>query len=309
MKLITVLTPCYNEEENVGPLYEAVKAVFANLPQYRYEHLFIDNASTDRTAEILRQLAARDETVKVILNVRNFGHIRSPYHALLQARGDAVVAMAADFQDPPAMITRFVERWEAGFKVVMAVKEVSRENQLMFAIRQRYYRMLARIANVQIVENATGFGLYDRVVVEALRVMDDPYPFFRGQIAEIGYEVARIPFDQPRRARGVSSQNFYSLYDLAFLGIVSHSKVPLRLATMLGFAMAALSLVVALGYLVAKLLFWTRFTLGLAPILIGFFFLSSVQLLFVGIVGEYIGSIFTHVKKIPLVFEKERINF
>jgi glycosyltransferase involved in cell wall biosynthesis len=309
MKLITVLTPCYNEEGNVEPLSEAVRAVFEQLPQYRYEHLFIDNASHDRTAAILRQIAARDENVKVILNVRNFGHIRSPYHALLQARGDAVVAMAADFQYPPAMITQFVDRWEAGFKVVMAVKEVSRENRLMFAVRQRYYSTLARIANVQIVENATGFGLYDRVVVEGLRVMDDPYPFFRGQIAEIGYEVARIPFDQPRRARGVSSQNFYSLYDLAFLGIVSHSKVPLRLATMLGFAMAALSLVVALGYLVAKLLFWTRFTLGLAPILIGFFFLSSVQLLFVGIVGEYIGSIFTHVKKIPLVFEKERINF
>jgi hypothetical protein len=207
------------------------------------------------------------------------------------------------------MITQFLERWEAGFKVVMAVKEVSRENRLMFAIRQRYYGTLARIANVQIVENATGFGLYDRVIIEGLRAMDDPYPFFRGQIAEIGYEVARLPFSQPRRVRGVSSQNFYSLYDLAFLGIVSHSKVPLRLATMLGFAMAALSLLVALGYLIAKLMFWSRFTLGIAPILIGFFFLSSVQLLFVGIVGEYIGSMFTHIKKIPLVFERERINF
>ena len=309
MKLITVLTPCYNEEENVEPLYEAVKAVFADLPQYRYEHIFIDNASRDQTAAILRGLAGRDANVKVILNTRNFGHIRSPYHALMQARGDAVVAMAADFQDPPAMIRQFIDRWESGYKVVMAVKEVSRENRLMYAIRQRYYGMLARIANVQIVENATGFGLYDRVVVEALRAMDDPYPFFRGLIAEIGYDVARVPFDQPRRVRGVSSQNFYSLYDLAFLGIVSHSKVPLRLATMIGFAMGALSLVVALGYLIAKLLFWPRFTLGVAPILIGFFFLSSVQLFFVGIVGEYIGSMYTHIKKIPLVFEKERINF
>jgi polyisoprenyl-phosphate glycosyltransferase len=309
MKLITVLTPCYNEEENVGPLYEAVKAVFAELPQYRYEHLFIDNASQDRTATILRDLASRDANVKVILNTRNFGHIRSPYHALMQARGDAIVAMAADFQDPPPMIRQFVQLWESGYKVVMAVKEVSRENRLMFAIRQRYYGTLARIANVQIVENATGFGLYDRVVVEALREMNDPYPFFRGLIAEIGYDVARVPFDQPRRVRGVSSQNFYSLYDLAFLGIVSHSKVPLRLATMLGFAMGTLSLLVAFGYLIAKLLFWPRFTLGVAPILIGFFFLSSVQLFFVGIVGEYIGSMFTHMKKIPLVFEKERINF
>jgi len=309
MKLISVLTPCYNEEANVEPLYEAVKAEFSKLPHYRYEHLFIDNASTDGTARILREIAGRDKNVKVILNTRNFGHIRSPYHGLMQTTGDAAIGIVADFQDPVELIPVFLSKWEEGYKVVMSVKEVSKESRLLFALRERYYGLLRRIANVQIIQNATGAGLYDRVVIEALRRMDDPYPFFRGLIAEMGFEVSTIPYQQPRRLRGVSSQNFYSLFDVAFLGIVSHSKIPLRLATMLGFAMATLSLLVAVGYLLAKLIFWTRFSLGIAPILIGFFFISSVQLFFVGIVGEYIGTIFTHVKRMPLVFERERINF
>ncbi|MDF2772315.1 MAG: glycosyl transferase family 2 [Geminicoccaceae bacterium] len=309
MKLITVLTPCYNEEENVEPLYRAVKDEFAKLPQYRYEHLFIDNASTDRTVAILRSIAEQDSNVKVIVNARNFGPVRSSFHGLLQARGDAVIGIVADFQDPPELIPELIAKWEEGFKAVMTVKEASKENRLMYAIRERYYNMLARISNVRIVQNATGSGLYDRCVVEAMRQIDDPNPFFRGLIAEIGYDVAQVKYEQPRRLRGVTTNNFYSLYDMAFLGIVSHSKVPLRLATMLGFAMAALSLVVASVYLVAKLVFWNRFDLGIAPVLIGFFFISSVQLFFVGIVGEYIGSIFTQVKKLPLVFERERINF
>jgi glycosyltransferase involved in cell wall biosynthesis len=308
MKLITVLTPCFNEEENVELLYRAVKGVFSTLPQYRYEHLFIDNASTDTTVAVLRRLAEQDNAVKVIVNSRNFGPVRSPFHGMLQARGDAVIGMVADFQDPPELIPQLLAKWEEGYRVVMTVKEASKENRLMYALRERYYALLASISNVRIVQNATGSGLYDRSVVEAMRLIDDPFPFFRGLVAEIGFEVAQIPYEQPRRLRGVSAHNFYSLYDMAFLGIVSHSKVPLRLATMLGFAMAALSSVVAFGYLVAKLLFWNRFELGIAPVLIGFFFVSSVQLFFVGIVGEYIGSIFTHVKRLPLVFEKERIN-
>ena len=308
MKLITVLTPCFNEEENVELLYRAVKGVFSTLPQYRYEHLFIDNASTDTTVAVLRRLAEQDNAVKVIVNSRNFGPVRSPFHGMLQARGDAVIGMVADFQDPPELIPQLLAKWEEGYRVVMTVKEASKENRLMYALRERYYALLASISNVRIVQNATGSGLYDRSVVEAMRLIDDPFPFFRGLVAEIGFEVAQIPYEQPRRLRGVSAHNFYSLYDMAFLGIVSHSKVPLRLATMLGFAMAALSSVVAFGYLVAKLLFWNRFELGIAPVLIGFFFVSSVQLFFVGIVGEYIGSIFTQVKRLPLVFEKERIN-
>jgi polyisoprenyl-phosphate glycosyltransferase len=308
-RLISVVTPCYNEEGNAREMYTAVKEIFAGLPQYTYEHIFIDNGSKDATAEILRALAAADPAVKVIINTRNFGQVRSGYHALLQSRGDAAIGMAADFQDPPELIPRFLEQWEAGYKIVLGVKEQAEERGLFYAVRGQYYRMLQRIAETEIVHQATGFGLYDRAVVEAVRRIDDPYPFFRGLLAEIGYDVARIPYKQPLRKRGVTSQNFYTLYDIAFLGIVHHSKVPLRLATMVGFSLAALSMLAAFGYLIAKLLFWSQFELGLAPILIGFFFISAVQLFFVGIVGEYIGSIWTQVRHHPHVFEKERLNF
>jgi glycosyltransferase involved in cell wall biosynthesis len=307
--LVTVVTPCYNEEGNVREMYEAIRAIFAGLPQYRYEHLFIDNASKDGTARILRELAHADPNVKVILNARNFGHVRSGYYALLQARGDAVLVLACDFQDPPELIPEFLRRWSDGAKIVLGVKESSDESGLFYALRGRYYRMLARMADVELVQQATGFGCYDQVVIEALRRIDDPYPYFRGLIAEIGYAPSLVPFRQPLRKRGISSQNFYTLYDLAFLGIVNHSKVPLRLATMIGFATAVLSLLVAFCYLIAKLLFWQRFSLGIAPILIGFFFVTSVQLLFIGILGEYIGSIYTQVRHHPHVFERERLNF
>jgi glycosyltransferase involved in cell wall biosynthesis len=308
-KLVSVVTPCYNEEGNVREMHAAIKDLFAALPQYRYEHVFIDNASKDATPRLLREIAAADPNVRVILNARNFGHVRSGYYALLQTRGDAVVALACDFQDPPDLIPEFLRRWEAGSRVVLGVKESSEESGLFYAVRSRYYRMLARIADIEVVSQSTGFGCYDRVVIEALRRIDDPYPYFRGLIAEIGYEPAIVPFNQPARKRGISSQNFYTLYDLAFLGIVNHSKVPLRIATMSGFALAALSLLVAFGYLLYKLLFWSQFTVGIAPILIGFFFLTSVQLFFIGIVGEYIGSIYTQVRHHPHVFEKERLNF
>lgn len=308
-KLVSVVTPCYNEEGNVREMHAAIRGVFAALPQYRYEHVFIDNASKDGTPRILRELAASDPHVKVILNARNFGHVRSGYYALLQTQGDAVIALASDFQDPPDLIPEFLRRWEAGARVVLAVKESSEESGLFYAIRNRYYRTLSRIADIELVNQSTGFGCFDRVVIEALRRIDDPYPYFRGLIAEIGHEPSIVPFSQPARKRGISSQNFYTLYDLAFLGIVNHSKVPLRLATMAGFGLAALSLLVALGYLIYKLLFWNQFTVGIAPILIGFFFLTSVQLFFIGIVGEYIGSIYTQVRHHPHVFEKERLNF
>ncbi len=307
--LVTVVTPCYNEEGNAREMYEAIKAIFAALPQYRYEHLFIDNASKDGTARVLRELAAQDANVKVILNARNFGHVRSGYYALQQARGDAVIALACDFQDPPELIPEFLRRWSEGSKVVLGVKESSDESGLFYAIRGRYYRTLARMADVELVNQATGFGCFDQTVIEALRRIDDPYPYFRGLIAEIGFEPSVVPYRQPARKRGISSQNFYTLYDLAFLGIVNHSKVPLRMATITGFATGVLSLLVAFGYLIAKLLFWQQFTLGIAPILIGFFLFTSVQLFFIGILGEYIGSIYTHVRHHPHVFERERLNF
>lgn len=308
-KLISVVTPCYNEEENVRPLYEAVKKVFAGLPQYRYEHIFIDNASKDRTAAILRQIAAEDPNVKVILNTRNFGHIRSPYYGQLQAHGDAVISIVADFQDPPAMIPQFLEKWKQGFKVVAAIKTETEESAIMYGIRSLYYYLVGTLAEIDLLEHFTGFGLYDRKVIETLRKIDDPYPYHRGLIADIGYEICRLPYTQPKRARGITKNNWYTLYDIALLGITNHSKVPLRFATISGFLMAGLSLLVALAWLVAKLIWWQRFSVGTAPILIGLFFFSSVQLFFIGVVGEYIGAIHTQVQKRPLVIEKERLNF
>jgi polyisoprenyl-phosphate glycosyltransferase len=304
-----VVAGCHNEEENVAELYRRVDAAFKEVPDYAYELIIIDNSSRDNTVDVLRGICAKDKRVKVIVNARNFGHIRSGYHAALQARGDAVVLMASDLQDPPELIKGFIAKWEQGYKAVMAVKSKSEESPIVFAIRKAYYRLLRRLSDVDLVENATGFGLYDKQVFDILRKLDDPYPYFRGQIAEIGFEVAKVEFTQPRRKRGITKNNFYTLFDMALLGMTSHSKVPLRLATMLGFASAALSLFVAFFYLVYKLIFWKSFELGLAPLVVGIFFFSSVQLFFLGLVGEYVGSIHTYVRHMPLVVEKERINF
>jgi glycosyltransferase involved in cell wall biosynthesis len=243
------------------------------------------------------------------LNVRNFGHIRSGYHGLLQARGDAVIAMASDLQDPPEMISQFVAQWENGYKLALAVKTESEETPLLFLVRRTYYELITRLSHVRLLKNATGFGLYDQEVIEQFRKLDDPYPYVRGIISDFGYPVAEIPFVQPTRKRGFTKNNFYTLYDMAMLGITSFSKVPLRLATMLGFAMSLLSLVFAFCYLIYKLLFWSSFPVGQAPIVIGLFLFSSVQLFFIGILGEYIGAIHTQVLHRPLVIEKERINF
>jgi len=309
MKLISVVTPCYNEEENVAPLYERIRAQFATLPKYRWEHIFIDNASTDGTIDRIKAITANDKNVKLIVNCRNYGHLRSPLHAFFQAGGDAVIVMVSDLQDPPELIPEFIAKWEQGFKVVAGIKPKSRETALMFLVRRLYYKTINRISDVPLIENFTGFGLYDREVVEAIRNTGDRNPYFRGLIADLGYPRAEIPFVQQRRIRGVTKHNFYSLYDMAMLGVTSHSKVPLRLATMAGFGLSLLSLLVALGYLVAKLLYWDSFSLGTAPILIGLFFFASVQLFFIGILGEYIGAIHTQVVRRPLVVEKERINF
>lgn len=308
-KTITVVTPCYNEEDNVEELYRQTVAVFDSLPEVQHEHLFIDNCSTDRTVQLLRGLAARDSRVKVILNARNFGQVRSPYYGLMQAQGDAAVLLVADLQDPPAMLADFVRHWLSGAPLVVGVKPASQENRLMFAVRRLYYRFVTRIADVRLIQNFTGFGLYDRRVLDVLRAIDDPYPYLRGLVSEVGFEPVQIPYTQPRRARGITKNNFYSLYDFAMLGITSHSRVPLRLATMAGFALSGLSLLVSLVYLLVKLLFWNSFTLGLAPILIGVFFFASVQLFFIGLLGEYVGAILTHVARRPLVVERERINY
>lgn len=308
-KLISVVTPCYNEEENVRELSSRIRAVFEGLPDYDYEHILIDNASTDGTARILREMAAEDRRIKVIFNTRNFGHIRSPYHGMLQGRGDAVIVLASDLQDPPEMIPDFIRKWAEGFKVVMGVKTQSHESAVMFAIRKLYYGLSGRLSDIKLVTNFTGFGLFDQAVIEQIRLIDDPYPYFRGLIADLGYDAATISFTQPRRKRGITKNNFLTLYDMAMLGITNHSKVPLRLATMTGFLLSAVSLLIALGYLIAKLFYWSQFGLGTAPILIGFFFFMSVQLFFIGMIGEYVGAIHTQVQRRPHVIEKERLNF
>lgn len=309
MTFISVVSGCYNEEDNVDELYAQVRDAIHSMPGFTYEHIFIDNASTDRTVERLRAIAARDRNIKIIINTRNFGHIRSPFYALLQATGEAVIGMASDLQDPPSLIPELVRKWSEGHKVVMAVKPDSDGNWLTGRLRSGYYAILGRMANVELTRNFTGFGLYDQEVIDILRKIDDPYPYFRGLIADLGFQAATVEFRQPKRKHGITHNNFYTLYDLAMLGLTSHSKVPLRLATMLGFGMAVTSFLVALGYLVMKLLFWYRFTFGQAPLLIGIFFLGSVQLLFIGLIGEYIGAIHTQVQRRPLVIEKERINF
>lgn len=308
-KLISVVTPCYNEEDNVENLYKQVKAVFDDLATYEYEHIFIDNASKDMTVAILKEIAKKDKNVKIIVNARNFGHIRSPFHGLLQARGDAVISIVADFQDPPPMIADFITKWEEGYKVVVGVKKESEEAPLMFAIRRLYYNLIEKLSEVDQIKNFTGFGLYDKRIIEILRTIDDPYPYFRGLISEIGYDIFRIEYIQPARKRGITKNNFYSLYDIAMLGITNHSKVPLRLATMLGFCLAIFSLLVAFVYSIYKIIFWQSFSVGIAPLVIGLFFFSAVQLFFIGIIGEYIGSIHTQILKRPLVIERERINF
>lgn len=308
-KLISLISPCFNEEGNIDELYRRASAVMAALPDYDFEYLFIDNASTDGTLDKLRAIAARDPRVRVIVNTRNFGHIRSPYWGILETRGDATVVLASDLQDPPEMIPEFIAAWEQGYKIALAIKPVSKTNPLMHWLRGLYYRVLDRISEVSIVRDATGFGLYDRTVLDHLRQIHDPYPFLRGLICELGYPIKTIPFDQPRRQRGISKNNFYTLYDLAMLGIVSHSVVPIRLAAMAGFVIGLLSILVALVFLILKLALWDRFPIGIAPLVIGMFFMFGLVMLFIGILGEYIASIHTYVRNRPVVVERERINF
>ena len=307
-KLISIVTPCYNEIENIAELTHRIRIVMETLP-YDYEHIFIDNASTDGTAQKIKELALQDSHLKLIVNARNFGHIRSPYYGILQAHGDACILIASDLQDPPEIIPEFIAKWEQGFKTVLAVKPESEENSAMFFLRKTYYRFIAKISEVPLVQNATGAGLFDRVVIEILRKIQDSNPYFRGLLCEIGFPIALVPFKQPRRLRGITKNNFYTLYDIAMIGITNHSKVPLRLMTMGGFLLSFLSALVALGFLIAKLISWDSFQLGTAPILIGLFFFGAVQTFFIGVIGEYIGSIYTQVRNMPLVVELERVNF
>jgi glycosyltransferase involved in cell wall biosynthesis len=310
MKTISIVTPCYNEQDNVGELCSRIRKSMASFPHYRYEHVLIDNCSTDNTVAVLKELASRDRNIRFIVNARDFGPMRSHMYAMFQTTGDAVIMMASDLQDPPEMIGDFLKQWEAGFPMVLAIKEASEENKLMFLVRKAYYKLINNLASIRTIENFTGFGLYDRKVVEIVRSFRDPYPYFRGIISEIGLPHAEIAFTQPRRLRGISKfSSFYKLYDVGMIAITNLSKIPLRAVTFFGFVSSALSLLAGVGYLIYKLVFWFSFSVGIAPLVIGLFFFGSVQLLALGIIGEYLGSVHTYVQSRPLVVERERINF
>ncbi len=310
MKTISIVVPCYNEEENINALYQAIDHIFnTDLPRYTYELIFIDNDSKDRTREILRSLCDQDKRVKGIFNAKNFGQFNSPYYAMLQSTGDCTILMAADFQDPVEMIPKYVKEWEKGYKIVIGIKKSSKENKIMYWLRSCYYKTIKKLSDVEQIEHFTGFGLYDQRFIKVLKELDDPTPFLRGIVAELGFRRKEIPYEQPKRRAGKTSNNFYRLYDAAMLSVTSYTKVGLRLATIFGSICSFASMMVALVYLVMKLVYWDRFPAGMAPLLIGMCFLGSVQIFFIGLVGEYVLSINARVMKRPLVIEEERINF
>lgn len=309
-KKISVVIPTYNEEGNVKPLAQAIVNVMEKeLPEYDYEIIFIDNHSKDNTRLFLRQLCGDNQKIKAIFNARNFGQIRSPVYGLKQAKGDCVIRMCADFQDPVEMIPKFVREWEKGWKIVIGIKKSSKEKKMMYWIRTIYYKLIRKITDIDHIEHFTGFGLYDKAFVDVVRDLHDPMPYLRGIIAELGFDYMAIPYEQQKRKAGKSKNNFYSLYDYAMIGITSYSKVVLRMATFVGFIVGGISFVAGIIYFILKLLYWDRFSAGMAPLLIGVFFLGSMQLFFIGFLGEYVLSINTRVLDRPLVVEELRLNF
>ena len=310
MKKISVVIPCYNEQENVEAIAKAVSEQFSSaLPSYDYEIIFIDNDSTDDTRSIIRGLCSANPKIKAIFNAKNFGQFNSPYYAMLQSTGDATMLMAADFQDPPEMIPEFVKAWEEGYKIAIGIKKSSRESRLMYSLRSMYYKAIKKFSDVEQIEHFTGFGLYDKAFINVLRGLDDPTPFLRGIVAELGYKRKEIPYEQPERRAGKTHNNFYTLYDAAMLSVTSYTKVGLRIATFTGVIIGAISFIIAVVYLIMKLIWWDRFPAGAAPLVIGMLFLGAVILFFIGFLGEYVLTINQRVMKRPLVVEEERINF
>lgn len=309
-KTISIMVPTYNEEENVVLMYEALKNIFQKeLKKYDYEILFIDNKSLDKTRTLIREICAKDKNVKAIFNAQNFGQFNSPYYGLISTTGDCTISVAADFQDPVEMIPKFVKEWENGYKIVIGIKNKSEESKIVYALRSLYYKMIKKFSEVEQIEHFTGFGLYDKDFIEVLKNLDDPDPYLRGIVAELGFERKEIPFTQPKRQRGKSSNNWYRLYDAAMLGITSYTKIGLRLATIVGFMISFLSVFVALIYLVLKLCNWNSFQAGIAPILIGVFLLGGMQIFFIGFLGEYILNINQRIMHRPLVVVEEKLNF
>ena len=309
-KLISVVVPTYNEQENVVPLTDTLVKIFTEeLPEYNYEIIFIDNHSKDNTKTLIRRICSENPNVKAIFNARNFGQMRSPVYGFKQAYGDCVVRLNADFQDPPSLIPTFVREWEKGHKIVIGIKEKTEEGFFMAFVRRQYYKFLRKITDIGHIENFTGFGLFDKAFVDVVRNIHDPMPYFRGMVAEFGFEYKTILYQRPNRRAGKSKNHFYTLYDLAMIGITSYSKVMLRLASFLGFIIGGLSFLVALVYFIMKLVHWDWFRSGIAPLVIGVFFLGGVQLFFIGLLGEYVLAINSRVLDRPLVVEEERLNF
>lgn len=309
-KTISILIPCYNEEENVVPMSEAIVHLFeTELTQYNYELVFIDNDSQDKTRELLREICSKNANIKAIFNAKNFGQFNSPYYGILQTTGDCTISMVCDFQDPIELIPQYIREWENGYKIVIGIKTSSKENKIMYFLRSVYYKMIKKFSDVEQIEHFTGSGLYDKSFVDVLRNLKDPKPFMRGIVAELGFKRKEIPYEQPQRRAGKTHNNFYTLYDAAMLSITSYTKIGLRLATFAGCGVGIISLLVALVYLIMKLVMWNSFQAGMAPILIGMCLLGSIQLFFIGLIGEYILSINARVLNRPLVVEEERINF
>ena len=305
---ISIITPTYNEVENIEKLYLEIKNQFVKI-SCDYEHIIIDNCSKDGTIDKIKKLASTDENLKIIINSKNYGHIRSPFYGLLQSSGDASILMASDFQDPVELIPEYIEKWKKGCKIVLGEKNTSEESNIKFSLRKLFYNFLNKISDFELTKNTTGSGIFDKSVIEKLKKINDPYPYFRGLIAELGEEIETIKFNQPLRKHGVTKNNIATLYDIGILGIVKHSRTPLRFMVVLGFISSVISLLIGIFYLIFKLLFWKLFVLGLAPIIIGIFIVSSIQIALLGLVGEYIGVILLHQRNLPLVIEKERINF
>ena len=308
MKKISIVTPTFNEEENIKRLCSEIKVEAESL-NYDYEHIIIDNSSSDKTIDILREIAAKDKNIKIIINSRNYGHIKSPFYGIMQATGDACILMVSDFQEPIHLITKYIKKWENGAKIVLGQKNISEENNFIFSLRKLFYTLLNKISETKLSINTTGTGLFDKKVIDRLKKINDPYPYFRGLISEVGFDIETIEFDQPLRKLGKTKNNFFTLYDLAMLGVVKHSRMPLRIMTLLGFISSFGCLFVAIIYLILKLIFWNSFELGSAPTIIGIFTISSIQIMLLGLLGEYIGVILMHQRNMPLVIEKERINF
>ena len=308
MTKISIVTPTFNEEQNIKKLCSDIKNEMDKL-NIDYEHIVIDNASTDKTIDIIKEICKTDKKVKVIINAKNYGHIKSPVYGLMQSKGEACILMASDFQDPVNLISQYIEKWENGSKIVLGEKITSDENSFVFGIRRLFYKFLNRISDTDLTMNTTGSGIFDRSIIEKLKKINDPYPYFRGLISELGEEISTIQFNQPKREFGNTKNNFYTLYDIGMLGVVKHSKMPLRIMILLGFLFSAISLCIALFYLIYKLLFWNSFEVGVAPLIIGIFGFASLQILLLGIIGEYVSVVLTHLRNMPLVEEKERINF